>query len=47
MDENIMIAGFEDITDDNFPPGAGKDYVRGSSGALWKYERLPEIEGVP
>ncbi|GMH61177.1 hypothetical protein TL16_g03202 [Triparma laevis f. inornata] len=47
LDENTMIVGFEDIEDDNFPIGAGKNYVRGSSAAFWKYERLPEIEGIP
>ncbi|GMI18487.1 hypothetical protein TrLO_g14652 [Triparma laevis f. longispina] len=47
VDENTMVVGFEDIEDDSFPIGAGKKYVRASSGAFWKYERLPEVNGIP
>ncbi|GMH55111.1 hypothetical protein TrLO_g5807 [Triparma laevis f. longispina] len=47
VDENTMIVGYEDVEDDNFPIGAGKKYVRASSIAFWKYEWLPEENGVP
>ena len=47
VDENAMVVGIEDIEDDNFPIGAGKGYVRESGGSLWKYEKLPEMNGVP
>ncbi|GMH55451.1 hypothetical protein TL16_g01910 [Triparma laevis f. inornata] len=47
VDENTIIVGVEDIEDDSFPHGAGKKYVRASSGAFWKYERLPDKNGVP
>ena len=36
-----------DIKVNRFPPGAGKGYIRASQGAFWKYERLPEIRGIP
>ena len=47
VDEDTMIVCVEDVEDDRFPPGAGKGYVRASSGAFWKYERLPEVRGIP
>ncbi|GMH58858.1 hypothetical protein TrLO_g8001 [Triparma laevis f. longispina] len=47
VDENTMIVGYEDTEDDNFPIGVRKKYVRASSGAFWKYERLPEVSGTP
>ena len=47
VSEDTMMVGFEDTKDNNFPPGAGKGYVRASSGCLWKYERLPEVLGIP
>ncbi|GMI16290.1 hypothetical protein TrLO_g11948 [Triparma laevis f. longispina] len=46
VDENTMIVGLEDIEDDNFPIGTGKKYVRASSGCFWKYEKLPEMNGI-
>ena len=46
MDEDTIIIGFEDTEDDNFPIGAGKGYVRASTSSFWKYERLPELNGV-
>eukprot|EP00979_Chaetoceros_neogracilis_P001071 scaffold196_cov225-Chaetoceros_neogracile.AAC.5 len=46
MDEDTMIVCCEDTEDnDRFPPG--KEYVRASSSAFWKYERLPETSGIP
>ena len=47
LDEDTMIICYEDVEDDRFPVGAGKGYVRASSVALWKYERLPETSGIP
>ena len=47
VDEDTMIVCMEDIKDDRFPPGARKNYVRASSGAFWKYERLSEVRGIP
>ncbi|GMH89495.1 hypothetical protein TL16_g11475 [Triparma laevis f. inornata] len=34
VDKNTMVVGYEDIEDDNFPIGAGKKYVRASSGGF-------------
>ena len=47
VDEDTMIVCYEDAKDERFPPGAGKGYTRASSGAFWKYERLPEVKGIP
>ena len=47
MEEDTMIVCFEDTEHDDFPLGAGKDYVRASSGSFWKYERLPEVRDIP
>ncbi|GMH87651.1 hypothetical protein TrST_g6002 [Triparma strigata] len=42
-----MIICYEDVEDDRFPVRAGKGYVRASSGTFWKFERLPEVRGIP
>ena len=47
LDERTLIVGSEDVEDDRFPPGAGKGYVRAMSGAFRKYERLPDVRGIP
>lgn len=47
LDENTIIVCYDDAVDDRFPAGAKKDCVRASAGALWKYERLPEVRGIP
>ncbi|GMH56674.1 hypothetical protein TrST_g10865 [Triparma strigata] len=47
VDEDTMIVCVEDVEDDRFPAGDGKGYVRASSSAFWKYERLPEVRGIP
>ncbi|GMH74562.1 hypothetical protein TL16_g06498 [Triparma laevis f. inornata] len=47
LDENTIIVCVEDTEDDNFPIGAGKNYVRATSAAFWRYERLPMFDGVP
>ncbi|GMH82077.1 hypothetical protein TL16_g09141 [Triparma laevis f. inornata] len=47
VDENTMIIVCEDIEDGNYPVGAGKKYVRASSIAFFKYERLPEVNDIP
>ncbi|GMH92398.1 hypothetical protein TL16_g12337 [Triparma laevis f. inornata] len=51
LDEKTLIVGFEDTDDVEFPIGSvggqrGK-YVRASAKSFWKYERLPDVEGVP
>ncbi|GMH95294.1 hypothetical protein TL16_g13121 [Triparma laevis f. inornata] len=45
--ENTIIVGFEDVEVDNFPTVAGKGYVRASSVAFFRYEKLPDFEGIP
>ena len=47
MDEDTMVVVYEDFEHDDFPVGGGKDFVRASSKSYYKYERLPEIEGIP
>ena len=47
LDEDTMIVCYEAVEDGRFPVGAGKGYMRASSVALWRYERLPEIRGIP
>ncbi|GMI09905.1 hypothetical protein TrLO_g15291 [Triparma laevis f. longispina] len=50
-DENTLLVGGSDAEDERFPVSArskgAKKYVRASSTFLWKYERLPEIKGIP
>ena len=47
VDEDTMIVCYEDVEDGRFPVGAGKGFVRASSGTFWKFERLPEVRGYP
>lgn len=45
MDENNIILVYEDAKDDSFP--IGNKYVRASATSFWKFEKLPDIEGIP
>lgn len=41
--------GFEDVDCEEFPLAAAelKKWIRAKTATFWKYERLPEVEGVP
>lgn len=47
LDENTMIVGVVDTEDARFPICAGKNCVRASSTTFSRYERHPEVAGVP
>ncbi|GMH79820.1 hypothetical protein TrLO_g13491 [Triparma laevis f. longispina] len=48
MSESKLVTAYVDhIDEEAYPVGAGKNYVRASTKALYIYERLPDFMGVP
>ncbi|GMH95050.1 hypothetical protein TL16_g13066 [Triparma laevis f. inornata] len=47
VNENIMVVGYDVVEHDDVPNGGGKKYVRASTSGFFRYEKLPEVKGVP
>ncbi|GMH78176.1 hypothetical protein TrLO_g2562 [Triparma laevis f. longispina] len=48
-DGQTCLVGLEDVDCEEFPLAAAKlkKWIRAKTATFWKYERLPEVEGVP
>ena len=44
VDENTMVCAYENAEDVRFPR---KKHVRASTDSFFRYEKLPEVEGIP